>query len=141
MPGQRCGVASAGAGAAAGVAGVPGTPGAELLLPLLPCFFASSSFPAWWYFPYMTIQAMLAIKMQRDTISNTLLQLKYVIFLFISRLCNAVRRDNQVSVERFLFLKLLFIACHYTTCLILEIFFFPLLQFSPNGASPAEINI
>lgn len=128
--------------AAAGVTGVLGTQ--ELWIASYPCFLAFSLSPDFQhsvYFPYMTIQNMLAIKTQWNTISNTLLQLKCVVFLFIFQLCNAVRRVDQVSPERFLLLKL-FIACHYTACLILEIFFFfPLLQFSPNGVSPAEINI
>lgn len=91
-------------------------------LSLFPCFFTFSSFPAWWCFPYMPIQNMLAVKMQWDTISNTLLQFRCIILIF--QLHNAVRRVDWVSLERFLLLKLLFIAWCYTACLILEIYFF-----------------
>jgi len=99
-------------------------------LSLLPRFPPFSSLPASRDFPHTTIQNMSVVKMQWDTIPNTSLQLRCIIFLFIFQRCNAVRRVNQVSLERFLSFKLLFIACHYTACLILEVYFFPITIFS-----------
>lgn len=115
---------NAGGGARGGLAGCwcRSVLGALTLAPLLFGFLLVSSMVV--FFIHNNSKHVSAIKMPRDTISNTLLQLKCMIFIFIFQLCNAVRRVNQVSLERFLLLKLLFIACHYTTCLILEIFFF-----------------
>lgn len=89
----------------------------------LPCFSSLSVFPARWYFPYMTTQNMLAVTMRGTTTANTSLQTP--MYSFYLQHCNAIRRVHQVSLERSLLLKFLFITCHYTACSILEIYFFP----------------
>lgn len=113
------------------VSQVAGKPWAvNCFLSSLPCSSTLSVFPGRWYFPHMTNQNMLAVTMQGATTANTSLQMPMYNFSFYLQRCNAVRRVHQVSLERFLLLKFLFIPCHYTACLILEIYFsFPSYNF------------